>query len=118
MCICCRQALSVYRGRSWGYIEEHIHDTLGRTFRDSGDLQSAVDHLMAVLPCPDAAVALQGRYLQQFLDVVHQLGAKQVAALKVSTFFCLGPCFCEQCERQLQQAAIHVQDAGELTNKH
>ncbi len=74
----CRQALSVYKGRSWQFIEEHIHDNLGRTFKEMGDLQSAVHHFMAVLPCPQATTALQGRYLQQFLDAVHQLGAAEV----------------------------------------
>lgn len=74
----CRQALSVYKGRSWQFIEEHVHDNLGRTFKEMGDLQSAVHHFMAVLPCPQATTALQGRYLQQFLDAVHQAGAAEV----------------------------------------
>ena len=74
----CRQALSVYKGRSWQFIEEHIHDTLGRTFREMRNLQAAVHHFMAILPCPQAATALQGRYLQQFLDAVHQASAAQV----------------------------------------
>ena len=46
----CRQALSVHKGRSWQFIEEHIHDNLGRTFKEMGDLPSAVHHFMAVLP--------------------------------------------------------------------
>ncbi|DBA74127.1 hypothetical protein WJX77_012500 [Trebouxia sp. C0004] len=78
---CYLQALSVYRGRSWQFIEEHIHDNLGRTFKEMGDLQSAVHHFMAVLPCPQATTALQGRYLQQFLDAVHQAGAAEGKAL-------------------------------------
>ena len=70
----------MYRGHSWRFIEEHIHDTLGRSYREFGDLQSAVDHFMAILPCPQATTALQGRYLQQFLDAVHQAGAAQVGS--------------------------------------
>ncbi|KAL3147776.1 hypothetical protein ABBQ32_002510 [Trebouxia sp. C0010 RCD-2024] len=74
---CYLQALSVYRGHSWRFIEEHIHDTLGRSYRELGDLHSAVHHFMCILPCPQATTALQGRYLQQFLDAVHQAGAVQ-----------------------------------------
>jgi len=91
----CRQALSVYKGRSWQFIEEHIHDNLGRTFKEMGDLQSAVHHFMAVLPCPQATTALQGRYLQQFLDAVHQLGAAEVkTAVLVATVWQDTVCVC------------------------
>lgn len=87
----CRQALSVYRGHSWCFIEEHIHDTLGRSYRELGDLQSAVHHFMAILPCPQATTALQGRYLQQFLDAVHQAGAAQVGSSGVCSKVVRGP---------------------------
>ncbi len=91
----CRQALSVYKGRSWQFIEEHIHDNLGRTFKEMGDLQSAVHHFMAVLPCPQATTALQGRYLQQFLDAVHQLGAAEVnTAVLVASVGQVSVCVC------------------------
>ncbi len=91
----CRQALSVYKGRSWQFIEEHIHDNLGRTFKEMGDLQSAVHHFMAVLPCPQATTALQGRYLQQFLDAVHQLGAAEVnTAVLVASVWHVSVCVC------------------------
>ena len=91
----CRQALSVYKGRSWQFIEEHIHDNLGRTFKEMGDLQSAVHHFMAVLPCPQATTALQGRYLQQFLDAVHQLGAAEVnTAVLVASVWHVTVCVC------------------------
>ena len=91
----CRQALSVYKGRSWQFIEEHIHDNLGRTFKEMGDLQSAVHHFMAVLPCPQATTALQGRYLQQFLDAVHQAGAAQVnIAVLIASVWQVSVCVC------------------------
>ena len=91
----CRQALSVYKGRSWQFIEEHIHDNLGRTFKEIGDLQSAVHHFMAVLPCPQATTALQGRYLQQFLDAVHQAGAAEVkTAVLVASVWQVSVCVC------------------------
>lgn len=78
----CRQALSVYRDHSWRFIEEHIHDTLGRSYRELADLAAAVHHFMAILPCPQATTALQGRYLHQFLAAVHQAGAAQVCKLR------------------------------------
>lgn len=94
-CMLCRQALSVYKGRSWQFIEEHIHDNLGRTFKELGDLQSAVHHFMAVLPCPQATTALQGRYLQQFLDAVHQAGAAQVnTAVLIASVWQVSVCVC------------------------
>lgn len=38
---------------------------------------------MAILPCPQATTALQGRYLQQFLDAVHQAGNAQVGTFSL-----------------------------------
>ena len=85
----------MYKGRSWQFIEEHIHDNLGRTFKELGDLQSAVHHFMAVLPCPQATTALQGRYLQQFLDAVHQLGAAEVkTSVLVASVWQVSVCVC------------------------
>ena len=76
---------------------------------------------MAVLPCPDAAVALQGRYLQQFLDVVHQLGAKQVSSLDSVHLLLLESSerssHLHKHERQLQQVAKHVHNVRELADK-
>ena len=80
----------MYKGHSWRFIEEHIHDTLGRSYRELGDLQSAVHHFMAILPCPQATTALQGRYLQQFLDAVHQAGAAQVGVMRGLSVACEG----------------------------
>ena len=31
-----RQVLDVYKGRKWAFIEEHIHDVLGKHSRDAG----------------------------------------------------------------------------------
>ena len=38
----CRQVLGVYKGRRWAFIEEHLHDVLGRTAKEGGDLQAAL----------------------------------------------------------------------------
>lgn len=75
----------MYKGQNWRFIEEHIHDTLGRSFREAGNLQEAVSHFMAILPCPQAAPALQGRYLQQFLAAVHAAAAAQVCCCHTLT---------------------------------
>ena len=73
-----RQVLSVYHGRQWAFIEEHLYDTLGKSSRDSGDLLTAVQHFMHMLPCPQSSPHWQGVYLQQLLDAVQQASHKQV----------------------------------------
>ncbi len=68
----------MYHGRQWAFIEEHLYDTLGKSSRDSGDLLTAVQHFMHMLPCPQSSPHWQGVYLQQLLDAVQQASHKQV----------------------------------------
>jgi hypothetical protein len=51
----CRQVLSVYLGRGWRAVEEHLHDVLGRLCRDAGDDSAAVTHFLALLQSAAAA---------------------------------------------------------------
>ena len=68
----------MYHGRQWAFIEEHLYDTLGKSSRDSGDLLTAVQYFMHMLPCPQSSPHWQGVYLQQLLDAVQQASHKEV----------------------------------------
>jgi hypothetical protein len=76
----CRQVLGVYRGREWAFIEEHLHDVLGKQSRDAGDLEAAIGHFAAMLPCRHSPGGWQQFYLRQFLEVVQQAAAQRVRA--------------------------------------
>ena len=75
-----RQVLGVYRGREWAFIEEHLHDVLGKQSRDAGDLEAAIVHFAAMLPCQHSPGSWQQFYLRQFLEVVQQAAAQRVCA--------------------------------------
>lgn len=69
-CALCRQVLSVYKDHKWAFIEEHIHDVLGKQSRDTGDFDSALQHFAAMLHCSHSPPYWQAHYLKQFLDTV------------------------------------------------
>lgn len=66
----CRQVLSVYKGHKWAFIEEHIHDVLGKQSRDNEDFDLALQHFAAMLHCPHSPPYWQAHYLKQFMDTV------------------------------------------------
>ena len=68
----------MYRGREWAFIEEHLHDVLGKQSRDAGDLDAAIGHFAAMLPCRHSPENWQAVYLRQFLEVVQQAAAQGV----------------------------------------
>lgn len=76
-CIC-RQVLSVYKERGWVFIEEHLHDVLGKQSREAGDLSASIHHFTAMLPCTHSPESWQAIYLRQFLDVVEQDSLQRV----------------------------------------
>ena len=76
-CIC-RQVLSVYKERGWVFIEEHLHDVLGKQSREAGDLSASIHHFTAMLPCTHSPESWQAFYLRQFLDVVEQDSVQRV----------------------------------------
>ncbi|KAK9823583.1 hypothetical protein WJX72_003982 [[Myrmecia] bisecta] len=80
-----RQVLGVYAGRQWSFIEEHLHDVLGKQSREAGDLEAAVQHFMAMLPCAHSPEHWQAHYLRQFLEAVQQAQAAkgELAALEL-----------------------------------
>ena len=68
----------MYRGREWAFIEEHLHDVLGKQSREAGDLEAAIGHFAAMLPCRHSPESWQQFYLRQFLEAVQQAAGERV----------------------------------------
>ena len=79
-----RQVVGVYEGRHWAFIEEHLHDVLGKQSKAVGDLHGAVGHFLAMLPCPRSSPSWQSFYLRQFLDAATQLAANSTVPPSLS----------------------------------
>ncbi len=80
-----RQVLSVYKGHKWAFIEEHIHDVLGKQSRDAGDFEVALQHFAAMLQCSHSPPYWQTHYLKQFLDTVAAATKAKVGATYVES---------------------------------
>ena len=74
----CRQVMAVYAGRQWAFVEEHIHDTLGKQLVAAGEGPAALPHFLAQLPCPFNSPDWQQYYLEQFLGTLRDVQAEQV----------------------------------------
>ena len=70
--VLCRQVMAVYRGQQWAYVEEHIHDTLGKQLVAAGEGGAALPHFLAQLPCPFNSPDWQQYYLDQFLSTLQE----------------------------------------------
>lgn len=70
--------LGIYSGRGWAFIEEHLHDVLGKQSKGGGDLAAAVRHFMAMLRCEQNSLHCQRLYLSQFMDAVQEAEAQLV----------------------------------------
>ena len=88
LCMCasdssdvCRTVLPVYEGHRWYFIEEHLHDVLGKLDLESGRHEAALRHFAAIIACPNSPAYWQAFYLQQFLDCVAATEESQVTAL-------------------------------------
>lgn len=85
--VTCRQVLSVYKGHKWAFIEEHIHDVLGKQCRDTGNFDAALEHFAAMLNCPHSPPYWQSHYLKQFMDTIGAAGnAKVRHSMPMNTF--------------------------------
>lgn len=72
--------LPVYEGHRWYFVEEHIHDVLGKLDLESGRHNAALQHFAAIIACPNSPAYWQAFYLQQFLDCVKATAQSQVVA--------------------------------------
>ncbi len=77
----CRTVLPVYEGHRWYFIEEHLHDVLGKLDLETGRHDAALQHFAAIIACPNSPAYWQAFYLKQFLDCVTATEGSQVIAL-------------------------------------
>ncbi|KXZ49490.1 hypothetical protein GPECTOR_21g716 [Gonium pectorale] len=65
-----RQVLSLYLGRKWKHIEEHLHAVLGAQCVEYGDKERALWHYCALLDCGHRPPAQQANNVTQFLNLL------------------------------------------------
>ena len=68
----------MHQMREWSGVIEYLHDSLGRSAKEAGNMQAALHHYAAVLPGRSAAPQGQAQYLRQFLDLIQQAAALEV----------------------------------------
>lgn len=61
-------ALEVYDKREWEIIEEHVHESLGKIYRDIGDISSASKHFGAILACASIPPQQQQTHITQYAE--------------------------------------------------
>jgi len=62
-------ALEVYDKRQWEIIEEHVHESLGKIYRDIGDISSASTHFGAILACASIPPQQQHTHITQYAEI-------------------------------------------------
>ncbi|KAG9443300.1 hypothetical protein H6P81_014640 [Aristolochia fimbriata] len=73
-----RSALSVYKGSSWNYINDHVHFNIGKWFSLVGLFEVAMQHMLEILACSHQPLSTQELFLRNFLHVVQNLGKNHV----------------------------------------
>ncbi|XP_056158756.1 uncharacterized protein LOC115671467 isoform X2 [Syzygium oleosum] len=69
-----RRAISVLKGTTWGYIQDHVHFHIGQWYSFLGLYDSAVSHLLKVLSCGHQSKTTQEFFLKIFLQTVEKTG--------------------------------------------
>lgn len=77
------QALGAYDGKNWKILEEHVHEALGKSCRDTGDLAGAVEHFAATLLCPQVPAGLQSLHMTQFAEALKAATAQLVSSARI-----------------------------------
>eukprot|EP00877_Chromochloris_zofingiensis_P003658 jgi/Chrzof1/13293/Cz07g27240.t1 len=70
---CYLQVIDIYQPQSWRYIEEHLHDILGKQCAEYGDTEGALRHCTALLDCAHRPASAQQHYVDQFLAAVQKV---------------------------------------------
>ncbi|KAK7337326.1 hypothetical protein VNO77_17892 [Canavalia gladiata] len=79
-----RSALSVFRGTTWSYINDHVHFYIGQWYAFLGMYDVAVKHMMEVLACSHQSKRTQELFLGDFLQIVEKTGRTfEVAKLQL-----------------------------------
>ncbi|KAI5425327.1 uncharacterized protein LOC127125569 [Lathyrus oleraceus] len=69
-----RSALSVFRGTTWSYINDHVHFHIGQWYAALGMYDVAVKHMTEILACSHQSKTTQELFLSDFLQVVEKTG--------------------------------------------
>ncbi|KAL1338323.1 hypothetical protein HN51_032996 [Arachis hypogaea] len=69
-----RNALSVLKGSTWSYINDHVHFHIGQWYASLGMYDVAVKHMMEILACSHQSKATQELFLSDFLQTVKKTG--------------------------------------------
>ncbi|KAL2345307.1 hypothetical protein Fmac_006592 [Flemingia macrophylla] len=69
-----KSALSVFRGTTWGYINDHVHFHIGQWYASLGMYDVAVKHMMEILACSHQSKTTQELFLGDFLQIVEKNG--------------------------------------------
>ncbi|XP_045795851.1 trafficking protein particle complex subunit 8 [Trifolium pratense] len=69
-----RSALSVFRGTTWSYINDHVHFHIGQWYASLGMYDVAVKHMTEILACSHQSKTTQELFLGDFLQVVEKTG--------------------------------------------
>ncbi|XP_077245173.1 tetratricopeptide repeat (TPR)-like superfamily protein isoform X2 [Tasmannia lanceolata] len=69
-----RNALSVYKGNSWSYINDHVHFNIGKWYALLGIFDVAIKHMLEVLACTHQSLTTQELFLRDFLHIVQSMG--------------------------------------------
>ncbi|KAH1195455.1 Trafficking protein particle complex subunit 8 [Glycine max] len=69
-----RSALSVFRGTTWSYINDHVHFHIGQWYASLGMYDVAVKHMTEILACSHQSKTTQELFLGDFLQIVEKTG--------------------------------------------
>ncbi|XP_004494255.1 uncharacterized protein [Cicer arietinum] len=69
-----RCALSVFRGTTWSYINDHVHFHIGQWYASLGMYDVAVKHMTEILACSHQSKTTQELFLGDFLQIVEKTG--------------------------------------------
>ncbi|XP_048126921.1 trafficking protein particle complex subunit 8 [Rhodamnia argentea] len=69
-----RRSISVLKGTTWSYIQDHVHFHIGQWYSFLGLYDSAVSHLLEVLSCGHQSKTTQEFFLKIFLQTVQKTG--------------------------------------------
>ncbi|XP_027923371.1 trafficking protein particle complex subunit 8 [Vigna unguiculata] len=69
-----RCALSVFKGTTWSYINDHVHFHIGQWYASLGMYDVAVKHMTEILYCSHQSKTTQELFLSDFLQIVQKTG--------------------------------------------
>ncbi|XXG85723.1 hypothetical protein AAC387_Pa11g0756 [Persea americana] len=69
-----KNALSVYKGSAWNYINDIVHFNIGRWHSFLGVYDVAIKHMLEVLACAHQPLPTQQLFLSEFLHTVQSMG--------------------------------------------